>query len=114
MVAAPHPLLLKAHIEAAKEALQAGPYKTLDDAAEAVAKAVIEASQKPRWVVIKDTGTTPTAYGPYASAASARKAIDSGLMLGGRAMLFAMQPVPRAIKADRTTQPNTTKQRKTK
>lgn len=86
--------VLKHHRDAAKSALSAGPYSTLDEAALAVATAVIEADGPVRWVVITDNG--PTAYGPYASAETARKAIDSGLMLGGRAMLFAMKPVPRA------------------
>lgn len=88
--------VLKVHREAAKAAISAGPYDTLDAAAEAIATAVIEADEPTRWVVITDTPTTPTAYGPYASAATARKAIASGLMLGERCMLLAMKPVPRA------------------
>jgi hypothetical protein len=86
---------LKHHREAALSALTAGPYLTMEEAAQAVATAVIEADGPVRWVVITDTPTTPTAYGPFASAETARKAIDSGLMLGERAMLFAMKPVPR-------------------
>lgn len=87
--------VLKRHREAALEALQGGPYPTLEAAAEAVAAAVLLAEGDPKWVVITDTPTQPTVYGPYGSAEVARKAIDSGLMLGARAMLLAMQPVPR-------------------
>ena len=87
---------LKHHRESALEALQGGPYDSLEEAADAIATAVVESDGPTRWVVIIDT-SPPTAYGPYASSATARKAIDSGLMLGGkRAMLLAMKPVPRA------------------
>jgi len=86
---------LKHHRESAYAALTAGPYEDLRAAADAIATAVVESDGEVRWVVIVDT-TPPIAYGPYASAATARKAIDSGLMLGKRAMLLAMKPVPRA------------------
>lgn len=89
------PRVLKHHVEAALAALKGGPYPTLDAAARAVATAVIEAEGNPKWVVITDTGTRPTVYGPYGSAETARNSWNSGLMLGSRMMLFAMQPVPR-------------------
>jgi hypothetical protein len=88
--------VLKHHVDAAKGALSSGPFSTLEDAARAVATSVIEADGPVRWVVITDHGTTPLAYGPFASAETARKAIDSGLMLGQRCMLLAMKPVPRS------------------
>lgn len=88
--------VLKVHREAAKAAIAAGPYPDVDAAAEAIATAIIEADEPTRWVVLVNTPTTPTAYGPYASAATARKAIDSGLMLRGECMLLAMKPVPRS------------------
>ena len=88
--------VLKTHVEAAKGALRSGPFETIEDAARAVATAVIEADGPTRWVVITQHGDGPIAYGPYASAETARKAINSGLMLGEKCMLLAMKPVPRA------------------
>jgi hypothetical protein len=92
---------LKAHRLAARAAIEAGPYASLDEAAAAIASAVVETDVDTRWVVITDFGGA-TAYGPYASAETARKAIDSGLMLGSQAMLLAMKAVPR--KGHRQTQ----------
>jgi Xaa-Pro aminopeptidase len=86
---------LKVHREAAKAAIAAGPYADLDSAAAAIAAAVVEADEPTRWVVIVGHGDHPVAYGPYASAETARRAIDSGLMVQGPAMLLAMKAVPR-------------------
>ena len=91
--------VLKAHIESAVAAIKGGPYKTVEEAARAIAQAVVEADDATRWVVLTDNGVgnPPIAYGPYASAETARKAIDSGLMISGPrgVMLLAMKPVPR-------------------
>lgn len=87
--------VLKAHVDAAKEALFGRVYPTTDAAALAVAQAVIEAQGPTRWVVIAKHGSEVLSYGPYASAETAHKAIDSGLMVGTQAMVLAMQPVPR-------------------
>lgn len=86
---------LKAHVDAAKDALTSKVYPTIDEAAAAVANAVIEAQGPTRWVVITKHGGEVVSYGPYASAETAHKAIDSGLMVGTQAMVLAMQPVPR-------------------
>lgn len=91
--------VLKAHVEAAIGAINGGPYKTKEEAAQAIAQAVIEVDDNTRWVVLVDLGIgkVPMAYGPYAKAETARKAILSGLMLPAVRgyMLLAMRAVPR-------------------
>lgn len=90
-----NPRVLKAHVDAAKAALtKEGGYPTIEAAAAAVADAVIMEQGPTRWVVITSHGGG-LVYGPYASADTARKAAESGLMLGEHYMVLPMQPVPR-------------------
>lgn len=88
-------LVLKAHRDAAKAALSRR-YDTLDEAAAAVAAAVVEAQGHMKWVIITKHGSGVVAYGPYGAAKTARKAAASGLMVGQQYVLLAMQPVPRS------------------
>jgi hypothetical protein len=49
------------------------------------------------YAVLTDAGHL---YGPYASAATARKALNSGRMLGTQGRVLGMRPVPRSSRKD--------------
>ena len=98
---------LKAHKDAALKVLERiDPNETLEQLASRVASAVVEAEDKPIWIVICDAGVgnKPWVYGPYGSAATARKAMESGMMLIGPrgSFVMAMSPVPRKNHTMRT------------
>jgi hypothetical protein len=95
----------KAQREAVKAALKrSSEAADLDVLVENICEAFATAEDdKTRWVVVtqrrNEAGDIRTlAYGPYASASTASKALASGVMLGELAMVLAMRPAPRTTK----------------
>lgn len=73
---------------------------------ENICEAVLSAEDnKTKYVVITRTKAagTMTAYGPYGAMATARKAAQSGLMLGDLVAILGMRPVPRKVRGDKAT-----------
>lgn len=96
--------VLKAQVDACRQALEKGGYASIQEAAEAVAKAVVEADLGTKWAVLaiqkqREDGKSPVVlYGPYATPETAIKAIQTGQMLGEIFRVMAFNAVPRTMK----------------
>lgn len=101
--------VLKPHKDAALAALVAGPYESSNELLDAIATAVLTATDdKMRYVVVSQDRQTriPVAFGPYASRSTAEKAIARGYCAWTErtdAMVIPLTPAPK--KADLPSKP---------
>ena len=80
----------------------AATYPTRDDLIDALIQAALVGDVTTRYcVIVRNPGSDYTVFGPYASPATAQKAINSGALAhreGARGAIYGMTPQPRTVK----------------